>query len=99
MATDSVIRPVQTGANDRGYRMLPHNLEAEQGLLGALLVDNRALEKVSDFLKPKHFYAPAHQRVYDAISKMTERGQRNVMHDRLARSLLPAAHCATSPRT
>ena len=38
---------------DRPYRILPHNLEAEQGLLGALLVDNRALERI-DFLRPFH---------------------------------------------
>jgi replicative DNA helicase len=61
----SVVRP---------YRVLPHNLEAEQGLLGALLVDNRAMEKI-DFLKPAHFFAPAHQRIFEAIIKLTDRGQ------------------------
>ncbi len=57
------------------YRMLPHNLEAEQALLGALLVDNRALEKVTDFLKDQHFFTPAHQRIYQSITIMAERGQ------------------------
>jgi replicative DNA helicase len=57
------------------YRMLPHNLEAEQALLGALLVDNRALEKVTDFLKAFHFFMPAHQRIYQAILTMADRGQ------------------------
>ncbi len=57
------------------YRILPHNLEAEQGLLGALLVDNRAIEKVSDFLRANHFFMPAHQRIYETISKLIERGQ------------------------
>lgn len=56
------------------YRMAPQNLEAEQGLLGAILVDNRALERV-DFLKPEHFYAPAHQRIFKAIQTLTNRGQ------------------------
>lgn len=60
---------------ERAYRLLPHNLEAEQGLLGALLVDNRSLEKVSDFLKADHFYAPAHRRIYDAVLKLVDRGQ------------------------
>ncbi len=60
---------------ERLYRMLPHNLEAEQGLLGALLIDNRALEKVSDFLKAPHFFVPAHQRIYTAIERLVERGQ------------------------
>src|SRR5690606_12080953 len=56
------------------FRQLPHNLDAEQGLLGALLVDNRALERV-DFLRPDHFYAPAHQRIFEAIARLSERGQ------------------------
>ncbi|MDB2682813.1 replicative DNA helicase [Alphaproteobacteria bacterium] len=57
------------------YRMLPHNEEAEQGLLGALLVDNRSLENISDFLRPEHFFVPAHTRIYEAIQKMVDRGQ------------------------
>jgi replicative DNA helicase len=57
------------------YRILPQNLEAEQGLLGALMLDNRALEKVSDFLRPFHFRIPVHQRLYEAILKLVERGQ------------------------
>ncbi|MBI2233798.1 MAG: replicative DNA helicase [Micavibrio aeruginosavorus] len=59
---------------ERAYRILPHNLEAEQGLLGALLVDNRALERI-DFLKPQHFFAPAHQRIFEAITILGNRGQ------------------------
>jgi len=54
---------------------MPHNADAEQGLLGALLIDNRAYEKVSDFLKAEHFYAPAHGRIYAIVAKLIERGQ------------------------
>lgn len=57
------------------YRILPHNIEAEQGLLGALLVDNRTHEKIGDFLRSKHFFMPAHQRIYDSIITLIERGQ------------------------
>src|SRR5271165_3871423 len=57
------------------YRILPHNMEAEQGLLGALLVDNRAMEKIGDFLRQDHFFIPAHKRIYAAIEKLIERGQ------------------------
>ena len=57
------------------YRSIPHNAEVEQALLGALLVNNRALEKVSEFLKPAHFYSPVHGRIYDAIVKFVEKGQ------------------------
>ena len=60
---------------DSHYRVLPHNLEAEQGLLGALLVDNRAYEKIGDFIKPEHFYSPAHQRIFTAVQQFIDRGQ------------------------
>ncbi len=73
-ATVSVLpRPV--GEASVPYRVLPHNIEAEQGLLGTLLVDNRGLEKVGDFLRADHFFVPAHQRIFDAIRKINERGQ------------------------
>ena len=60
---------------DEEYRTTPHNEEVEQGLLGALLVNNKALEKVSEFLKAEHFYNPVHGRIYEAITKFAERGQ------------------------
>ena len=53
---------------------MPHNFEAEQGLLGMLLIDNNHLEKVSDFLRPAHFSHPSHQNIYATIEKMIERG-------------------------
>lgn len=56
-------------------RVLPHNLDAEQALLGMLLIDNRHLERVNDYLKPEHFFQPPHQRIYDAIIKIVDRGQ------------------------
>ena len=62
-------------AGSPGFRVMPHNMEAEQGLLGALLVDNRAMEKIGDFLRAEHFFLPAHRRIFDAIQKMIERGQ------------------------
>ncbi len=57
------------------FRMLPHNNDAEQGLLGSLLIDNRTIEKIGDFLKPAHFFVPAHQRIFEAILTLVERGQ------------------------
>lgn len=64
-----------TEAESKLYRVVPHNLEAEQALLGALLVDNRAIERVGDILEPEHFYAPQHQRIFSAIRTLIERGQ------------------------
>ena len=56
-------------------RHAPHNTDAEQGLLGAVLIDNKAFEKISEFLKPEHFYVPAHGRIFEAVGKLLERGQ------------------------
>ena len=50
-------------------KALPKNLEAEQAVLAAVLMNNRALERVSDFLRPEHFSHPAHQEIY----KLAER--------------------------
>ncbi len=61
--------------NDQNYRMLPHNEEAEQALLGALLVNERSVERISDILKPEHFFIPVHGRIFDAIIRQTEKGQ------------------------
>ena len=45
-------------------KTLPVNLEAEQAVLAAVLMNNRALESVSDFLLPEHFSHPAHQEIF-----------------------------------
>ena len=44
-------------------RLPPQSLEAEQALLGAILTNNRALEKVVEFLKPEHFANPIHGKI------------------------------------
>ena len=53
---------------------LPRNLEAEQALIGALLANNKAYEKVSDFLRAEHFSDPIHQKVFDVISRLIQKG-------------------------
>jgi hypothetical protein len=50
-------------------RPLPFNVEAEQALLGAVLLDNRALDRVASFLKPEHFGQAVHQRIFAAITE------------------------------
>jgi replicative DNA helicase len=56
-------------------RVPPSNTLAEQALLGALLANNRAYERVSDFLLPDHFADPIHGRIFSAISRRVEAGQ------------------------
>jgi replicative DNA helicase len=62
-------------SHEADYRVMPRNEEVEQALLGALLINNKALEKVSEFLRPEHFYNPVHGRIFEAIFKFVERGQ------------------------
>jgi replicative DNA helicase len=38
----------------------PHNIEAECGLLGALMIDNRLVDRIADKLEPEHFFEPLH---------------------------------------
>jgi replicative DNA helicase len=56
-------------------RLAPSNIEAEQALLGAVLVNNDAFYRVSDFLKPEHFFDPLHQRLYDLMSDLIRAGK------------------------
>src|SRR6202046_3768745 len=56
-------------------RLPPSNLQAEQALLGALLANNRAYERVSEYLSQVHFADPIHGRIYQAISRRIEAGQ------------------------
>ncbi|MCQ2741196.1 MAG: replicative DNA helicase [Alphaproteobacteria bacterium] len=53
---------------------LPKNIEAEQALLGALLANNKAYEKISEFLRPEHFADPIHSKIFDVIAKLITRG-------------------------
>jgi replicative DNA helicase len=65
------IRP----ADDKSFRLAPHNIEAEQALLGAILVNNEAFYRVSDFLNPEHFYEPVHREIYEVIGKIIRAGK------------------------
>jgi replicative DNA helicase len=56
------------------YRHVPYDIDVEQALLGAMLVDNQAIERVSAALKPEHFYDPLHQRLYEAMAASADRG-------------------------
>ncbi len=56
------------------YRHVPYDIDVEQALLGSILQDNRALERVSGNLKAEDFYDPLHGRIYDTLVGMIERG-------------------------
>jgi replicative DNA helicase len=56
-------------------RNAPHNLEAEQALLGAILVNNEAMDRVTGFLEPVHFYDPLHGAIYETAGKLIGMGK------------------------
>lgn len=66
------LRPV---TNDVAIPHAPANIEAEQALLGAVLYDNAAFERLGDFLQARHFYEPFHQRLFAAIETHIRKGQ------------------------
>ncbi|MDR0753397.1 MAG: replicative DNA helicase, partial [Holosporaceae bacterium] len=59
---------------EREMRVLPYNIEAEQSLLGAIMLNNECFESVSEFLLPLHFYAPLSGRIYEAAGKLIFQG-------------------------
>lgn len=56
-------------------RVPPANLQAEQSLLGALLTNNKAYDRVADFLIGEYFADPINGRIFDAIARRIEAGQ------------------------
>ena len=61
-------------ADSASISSLPHNLEAEQALLGSLMFDNAVFERLSDRLRGSHFYEPFHNRLFDAIEDHIRQG-------------------------
>src|SRR5436190_3485787 len=62
-------------ADDIGIGHAPANIEAEQALLGIILFDNAAYERLSDQLRPQHFYEPFHARLFAAMEEHIRKGQ------------------------
>lgn len=56
-------------------RIPPNSLEAEQCVLGALLVDNEAVPSVAEILKPEDFYRQDHKEIYEAVLDLFESGK------------------------
>src|SRR6185437_10702675 len=75
MATIEQFAQRQTQPQDRAYRTPPQNIEAEQALLGAILINNDAFDRVSDFLKSEHFSAEIHRRIYEIASSLIRAGK------------------------
>src|SRR5512137_24046 len=60
----------------RGARDLPHNLEAEQAVLGAVLLDENAFDQVAPLLKPDDFYSLPHQHLFGAFEELARESRK-----------------------
>jgi len=69
--------PFQAASSDPSipFRQAPHNIEAEQALLGAILINNEAFDRVSAFLEPHHFFEPLHSRIFETAAKLIQSGK------------------------
>ena len=63
------------GTPSNASRSMPHNLPAEQNLLGAILLDNSVIERIDDRLVAAHFYDPLHGRIFTTMQRLIERGE------------------------
>ena len=57
------------------HRVPPQNLEAEQSILGGIMLDNQALNSVLEILQVKDFYNDAHRKIFSAIIELAERNE------------------------
>ncbi len=75
MPPANALAPRLVDQQEPAYRLAPHNIEAEQALLGAVLVNNDAFWRVSDFLMPAHFYEGLHARIYEIVATLVRAGK------------------------
>ncbi|MCL2438949.1 MAG: replicative DNA helicase [Alphaproteobacteria bacterium] len=52
----------------------PASVEAEQGVLSAILVNNKAYERIAEFLRAEHFVEPLHRKIFESMQRMLEKG-------------------------
>ena len=71
------IRAIGTGApgqeTGEGEGAMPHSIEAEQQLLGAILTNNEIFDRVSSLVGPQHFYDPVHARIFETAAARIQR--------------------------
>lgn len=68
-------KPANSSLELDAVRTPPCNFEAEKALLGALMANNKAYDKISEFLRAEHFADPIHTKVFAACVALMERGQ------------------------
>ncbi|NHQ74817.1 replicative DNA helicase [Roseovarius gahaiensis] len=64
---------INPGTDADAAQAMPHSIEAEQQLLGALLTNNDVYDRVASIIQPHHFYDPVHQRIYEtAVARIAK---------------------------
>lgn len=66
---------MSTPASAPSVRTLPHNLDAERSVLGAILIDNATFNVVAAVLQPEAFFRDAHRRIFERMADLSERSQ------------------------
>src|SRR6185503_13026776 len=70
-----VARPEGADSQLVALKVPPHSVEAEQSLLGALLLDNHAFDRVADLVAAEDFYRDDHRRIWRHIAKLSQASQ------------------------
>lgn len=81
-------KPLSAATAELLVRTPPHSIEAEQALLGAILINNEAFFRVSDFLEPNHFFEPVHQQIFELAREFIRLGK--VANPVTLKTFLPA---------
>lgn len=68
-------KKTQTDSKIDALKIPPHSKEAEQSIIGGLMLDNNAWDKVVEIVKEEDFYQPEHRILYNAISNLVQRNQ------------------------
>ena len=61
--------------NQLSSKELPHNIEAEQGIIGAILLNNEIYYDISETITAEHFHEPVHKLIFNVIERIISRGQ------------------------
>ena len=66
---------IQINKDVQNIKEMPHNLEAEQALLGAILLNNDILYDINEIINADHFFESVHIKIFEVINKIASKGQ------------------------
>src|SRR3990170_6186104 len=75
MGRPDIEREFAMSTNPPVDRVPPHNLEAEQSVLGSMLLERDAIARVVELVRPEDFYRDAHRKIFEVVVELFERGE------------------------